>query len=72
MPSVKRPGRTGVYLDLPTDLVERFRAFVRGRGEPLTAHVARAMERHLRHPPPAPALTDPPLPDLPARKARKK
>jgi hypothetical protein len=45
MPSVKRPGRTGVYLDLPTDLVERFRAFVRGRGEPLTAHVARRRPR---------------------------
>lgn len=57
----KPPGKTGIYFDLPADVVERFRAFVDGFGMgSLADHAAMAMVRHMQHPP---TLDKPELPD---------
>jgi hypothetical protein len=73
MPSVQRKGKTGVYVELPDDLLARAKAFAEGRGEKFTAVVREALERHLAYPPPPRTPPPPdPLPDAaPASRGKK-
>jgi hypothetical protein len=52
MPKKKRPGRTGVYVELPDDLDRRFRKYVKARGSTVTVELRLAVERHITYPPP--------------------
>jgi hypothetical protein len=61
MPKKKRPGRTGVYVELPDGLERSLRKYVAARGSTITAEIRQAIERHLKYPP-----STPPLPDSPA------
>lgn len=63
MPIRPSKGTRQLNADLSADLVERFRAFVEGRGEKLREHLEMALERHLANPPPP--LRPPPAPPLP-------
>jgi hypothetical protein len=52
MPSVDRPGKRGMYVELPEDLDAEFRAFV--EKYPLgtiSQHVVLAIRRHMASPP---------------------
>lgn len=61
MPTAKRPGFVGRYVELPDDLDERFRTFCEARGARLADQIRLALERHLAYPPPVADL--PALPD---------
>ena len=61
MPSVKRPGMVGVYVELPEGLRDRARAFAAGRGEQFADVVRLAIERHLAYPPAPPVPPPPPV-----------
>lgn len=68
MAAVARPGKVGVYVELPIELRDRFKAFCKNRGEDFAAHVRQALERHLAYPPQVAEPT--PLPDAPPAKKR--
>lgn len=62
MPSEKRVGKKGIYVELPEDLEAEFREFC--RSFPLgtiTQHVQLAIRRHMANPP---RVETPPLPDV--------
>ena len=50
-------------VELPTELVDEFRAFCASRDESVSSHTARALRRHMDNPPPV--VPDPPLPPTP-------
>lgn len=53
--------------EIDGELVDRFRAFCRGRGETVVAHLEIALKRHLANPPgPLTPPDPPPLPPVPA------
>jgi hypothetical protein len=52
MPSKKRPGMVGRYIELTEELDRDFRAFCEKRGETFADQVRLAMRRHLKYPPP--------------------
>jgi hypothetical protein len=67
MPDVARAGKVGVYVELPIDLRDRFKAFCKDRGVEFVTQVRMALERHLAYPPPPEEIA--PLPDAqPARR----
>jgi hypothetical protein len=74
MPSKKRPGKVGRYVELPEQLNAQLVAFCDAAGVGVAAVVREAIARHLRFPPPPP--TPAPFPELPSnqqnRRARKK
>lgn len=76
MPTNPKKGSTQLNLELPTDLVEAFRAFCASRGETPTHNAAVALRRHMANPPPLPhtvALPDsPPVPEEPKPPAKRK
>lgn len=57
------PGTGQLNLEIELALLERLRAFGRGRGEKLRWVVEMALRRHMDNPPPPPELV--PLPPLP-------
>lgn len=57
------PGTGQLNLEIELELLERLRAFGRGRGEKLRWVVEMALRRHMDNPPPPPELV--PLPPLP-------
>lgn len=61
MPSEARPGKKALYVELPDDLDEAFRAYCEGRGLKLADEVRMAIRRHLANPPPSGV---PPLPPV--------
>ena len=70
MPSEKRKGWVGRYIELPDGLDRELKAFVESHGGRWAEHVRMAIRRHLAYPPPeAPPLA--PLPDSPGKAARK-
>jgi predicted DNA-binding protein len=68
MAAVARPGKIGVYVELPIELRDRFKAFCKDRGEDFAAHVRQAMERHLKYPPPVAEVEPLPVDDVASRK----
>jgi hypothetical protein len=59
MPSKKRPGVVGVYVELPEEQDRRLRALAERLGlGGITDHIRMAIDRHLANPP---ALAVPPL-----------
>ena len=63
MPEAKRPGKKGIYVELPEDLDAEFRAFVdRVPLGTISQHVAMALRRHMANPPTVA------VPDLPGVK----
>jgi hypothetical protein len=62
MPSKKRPGVVGVYVELPEEQDRRLRELAARLGlGGITDHIRMAIDRHLAHPP---TLTVPPLPPV--------
>jgi hypothetical protein len=78
MPSGARPGRKGLYVDCPEDLLAELKAFadsfpIGGIGQ----HVVWALRRHLADPPvlaapPLTAAVPPPPPPRPRGRPKKK
>ncbi len=64
MPTTPRPGKKGLYIELPTDLDEQLRAYCEERGGKIAEEVRLAIRRHLANPPPLAEL--PPLPPVTA------
>lgn len=50
--------------EIDADLVDRFRAFCKGRGESVREHLEMALQRHLDNPPPPFKPQAPPLPPV--------
>ena len=65
MPSVERPGKKGVYVELPEKLLKDARAFAEARGESFAFVVTEALRRHMAYPPPPPPPPVPPPPEPP-------
>jgi hypothetical protein len=63
MPKQPTKGKTTFSAEVRTELIERFREYVRGRGERMTDAIERALGREMAYPPPLPE--PPPLPPLP-------
>lgn len=60
MPTVQRPAKRGIYVEIDRGLEGAFREFASSRKTSFARELAHAMRRHLAYPPPA----DPaPLPD---------
>jgi hypothetical protein len=74
MPSVERPGKKALYVELPDELDAALRALAERRGTKVSAEVRDAIRRHLAYPPPDPAPEPPPapLPNGEKKKSRKK
>ena len=61
MPAVKRPGKVGLYVELPEALNEELRAYCERTGSGVAEQVRLAIRRHLTYPPapePPPVLPD--------------
>jgi hypothetical protein len=78
MPADKRPGKKGMYVELPADLDAKFRAFVeRFPLGTITQHIQLAIRRHMADPPTVdvpklgPARMEAP-PEKPAKRGRGK
>ncbi len=50
MPAKERPGLVGLYVELPEDLRDRFKAFADANGNAFVAELRLAMECHLVRP----------------------
>lgn len=77
MPPSKRPGVTGVYVELPDELMAEFEKFVDGFPVGTKAqHIRLALRRHMDHPPEAKVVPLPPVtmegPAKPKKKPRGK
>jgi hypothetical protein len=68
MPSKPRPGKKGVYVELPEELDAAFRRYCEERGAKLADEIRMAIRRHLQNPPPAEV---PPLPPVTVEKPAK-
>ncbi|MCU0706286.1 MAG: hypothetical protein MUF18_20180 [Fimbriiglobus sp.] len=55
MPSHRVEGAKQLAVELPAEFVERFKEWVRSRGEKIGPTVMLALERHMAYPPPPPA-----------------
>lgn len=64
MPTKPRPGKKGLYVELPTDLDEQLRTYCEKWGLKIADEVRLAIRRHLQNPPPQAEV--PPLPPVPA------
>jgi hypothetical protein len=64
MPTQPRPGKKGLYVELPNDLDTALRSYCEQRGLKLADEVRLAIRRHLANPP-KPAEV-PPLPPISA------
>lgn len=64
MPADDRPGRKGVYIELPVDLLAEVRALAERNGRDFRTEVEHALRRHLAAPPTVRVVVD--TPDLPA------
>lgn len=60
MPSDDRPGRKGVYVELPLDLLEAVRRLAERNGRGFRDEVQHALERHLEAPPTVRIVIDTP------------
>ena len=58
-------GKVMFSAELPAELVEQFREYVRSRGERVSAAAERALRREMAYPPPIPEPQIEPLPDAP-------
>lgn len=75
MPDRPTKGTKQLAAELPADLVDRFKAFAKGRGELVRDHLVIALERHMDNPPtPLVPPVQPPLPPHPppVTKSRRK
>lgn len=63
MPKKPTKGKAQFGTELPAELVEQFREYVRGRGERISQALERAIRREMTYPPPPPIL--PPLQPFP-------
>jgi hypothetical protein len=63
MPTDERPGRKGVYVELPLELLEEVRRLAEANGRGFRDEVQHALERHLAAPPTVRVVID--TPDLP-------
>jgi hypothetical protein len=64
VPAVDRPGKKGVYFELPVELVAELRGLAERNGRDLRSEVEHALRRHLAAPPTVRVVVD--TPDLPA------
>jgi hypothetical protein len=72
MPSVERPGKKGIYIELDLELLANAQAFATDRGEKFAHMVAEALRRHMAYPsPPRPILPPSQLPDTEVSTPRK-
>lgn len=62
MPSAPRPGKKGLYVELPEELDTAFRSYCEGRGVKIADELRLAIRRHMANPPPI--SEPPPLPPL--------
>lgn len=64
MPAEDRPGRKGVYIELPVEVLAEVRALAERNGRDFRSEVEHALRRHLAAPPTVRVLID--TPDLPS------
>lgn len=69
MPSAKRPGYTGMYIELPDALYEWLVSHCNREGTRKTAEIRMALKRHLTHPPAETA--EAPVAGFPSERKRK-
>ncbi len=75
MPSADRPGKKGVYVELPEDLDEALRELVKSLPfGTLTQHIVLALRRHVANPPSVEVPELPPArvtePEVPVKKKK--
>lgn len=64
MPADDRPGRKGVYIELPVELLAQVRELAERNGRDFRSEVEHALQRHLAAPPTVRVVVD--TPGLPA------
>lgn len=64
MPAEDRPGRKGVYIELPVELLAQVRELAERNGRDFRSEVEHALQRHLAAPPTVRVVVD--TPHLPA------
>jgi len=60
MPSDDRPGRKGVYVELPLEMIEAVRQLAERNGRGFRDELQHALERHLEAPPAVRVVIDTP------------
>lgn len=63
MPADDRPGRKGVYIELPVEVLAEVRALAEQNGRDFRSEVEHALRRHLAAPPTVRVVVDTPLLD---------
>ena len=63
-------GKVGLYVEVPPEVAESFKAYAKSRGEKLGEAVARALRREMISPPPP--VTDAPFPPMESPKEKRK